>query len=170
VGALDGFLATWSAANATFGQGTPTEGSQFDQSGQLRQLQQHVQSAAPGSAWTGSGSDAYSDANSKHAGTLGNLADLDNRLGTEVNRSAAVVTAGRLELAAVKKWVLDAAATVPNTAAGDRMLYPVISKGTSQVADIVARSHGDLSRIAGRVRNIGNEYSTLGFDPKKNGP
>ena len=162
VGALDGFLSTWSAANATFGQGAPTNGSQFDQSGRLRQMQQRVQSATPRSGWTGAGSDTYADANGRHERTLGNLADLDKRLGAEVDRSAAVVAAGRRDLDAVRKWVVDAAATVPKTAAGERMLYPVISKGSSEIQDIINRSHGDLAAIGDRIRSLGGEYQALG--------
>ena len=41
------------------------------------------------------------------------------------------MTAGRRDLDAVKQWVSDAAATVPNTAAGQRMLWPIVSKGSS---------------------------------------
>jgi len=39
LGVLDGFESTWSNARSTFGQGTPQEGAQFDNSGQLRQMQ-----------------------------------------------------------------------------------------------------------------------------------
>lgn len=67
-----------------------------------QQLQTKVQAAAPGSSWTGTGADAYANANDKQAHTLGALAHLDHRLGSEVDRSAAVVVAGRRELDAVK--------------------------------------------------------------------
>ena len=160
--ALDAFLATWSQARTTFGQGTPSEGSRFDQSGRLRGLQDDVTSAAPGSNWTGSGSDTYAEANSRHARTLGNLADLDTRLGAEVDRSAAVVAAGRRDLDAVRQWVVDASATVPQTAAGDRMLWSVVSKGTGEMTDIINRSNGDLAAIAQRIRGLGGEYDELG--------
>ncbi len=63
------------------------------------------------------------------------MAGLDKRLAVEVDRSAAVVVAGRRNLDAVKQWVVDAASTVPKTAAGERMLWPVISKGSSEIAD-----------------------------------
>jgi hypothetical protein len=161
VSALDAFLATWSQARTTFGQGTPSEGAQLDRSGQLRGLQDDVTSAAPGSNWTGSGSDTYAEANSRHARTLGNLADLDKRLGAEVDRSAAVVVAGRRDLDAVRQWVVDAAATVPRTAAGDRMLWSVVSKGSGELTDIINRSNGDLAAIAQRIRGLGGEYDEL---------
>jgi EspA/EspE family len=164
VSALDGFLSTWSGANATFGQGAPTEGARFDQSGQLSELRDRVTSAAPGSTWTGSGADRYADANVKHANMLGALGSLDNRLGTAVDRSAAVVAAGRRDLDAVKKWVVDAAATVPNTPAGQQMLYPVVSKGAKDIHDILNRSNGDMAEIAKRIRGIGAEYDKLGGD------
>lgn len=70
-------------------------------------MQQTVQSAAPGSLWTGGGAASYADANIKHANVLGSLADLDKRLGTEVDRSATIVANGRRDLAAVRKWVVE---------------------------------------------------------------
>lgn len=162
MGALEAFLSTWTRARTTFGEGTPRGGAEFDQSGRLRELQRTVESSAPGSHWTGSGSDTYAEANDRQARTLGRLADLDQRLGAEVERSAAVVAAGRRDLDAVRKWVLDVAATVPNTAAGERMLWPVVSKGSSEIVDILNRSTGDLSAIAQRIRGIGGEYDEFG--------
>ena len=167
--ALDAFMATWAQARATFGAGAPAEGAQFDQSSQLHRLQSDVASAAPGPNWTGSASDVYAEANSKQARTLGSVGDLDKRLGAEVDRSAAVVTAGRRELEAVKQWVSDAAATVPNTPAWQRMLWPVISKGSSEIQHILTRSNGELSSIADRIRGIGNEYQALGHEDGKGG-
>jgi uncharacterized protein YukE len=166
LGALDGFESTWSNARSTFGQGTPQEGAQFDNSGQLRQMQSTVESAKPGDRWTGSGSDTYATANEKQSRALGQLADLDQRLRTEVDRSAQVVNAGRQNLDAVRQWVHDAAATVPPGQNRDRMLYPIVSRGAGEIADIVQRSNGDLSAIAERVRRLGGEYQMLG-DPKQ---
>ncbi|HEV7422992.1 MAG TPA: EspA/EspE family type VII secretion system effector [Mycobacterium sp.] len=164
--ALDAFLATWSQARTIFGQGTPSEGARFDQSGRLRGLRDDVKSAAPGTNWTGSGSDTYAEANSRHARALGNMADLDERLGVEVDRSAAVVAAGRRDLDAVRQWVVDAAATVPRTAAGDRMLWSVVSKGSGELTDIINRSNSDLAAIAQRIRGLGSEYQAMG-QPKE---
>ena len=155
-------MLTWSNARATFGTGVPQQGAGFDNSAQLRRLQGDVDSAAPGSNWTGAGSDTYASANSKHGHTLGAMADLDTRLRSEVDRSAAVVAAGRRDLDAVKQWVVDAASTVPRTAAGERMLWPVVSKGSREIADIIQRSHGDLGAVAGRIRALGGEYDELG--------
>ena len=56
----------------------------------------------------------------------------------------------------------DAAARVPNTAAGERLLYPVISKGSSEIQGILTRSHDDLSTIAGRIHGLSGEYQALG--------
>jgi len=166
VGALEGFLSTWSQANATFGQGTPDDGSQIDKSAELRQIQNHVDSAAPGSRWTGQGSEAYGAANARHARTLGELAGLDKRLATEVGNSAAVVTAGRRNLEAVRQWVLDAAATVPNTKDREKMLWPIVSRGSSEIADIIKQSNSELSGIASRINGIGGEYRLVGDDVK----
>lgn len=159
--ALVAFLSTWSHARATFGEGVPQDGAGLDNSTQFRQLQGDVEGAAPTSGWTGTGSDAYSEANRRQSRTLGAMADLDRRLGVEVDRSTAVVSAGRRDLDTVKQWVVDAASTVPRTAAGERMLWAVVSKGSGEIADIVQRSDSDLSAIAERVKGIGAEYQTL---------
>jgi hypothetical protein len=45
VGVLDGFFSTWSNAKATFGEGTPQGGAQFDGSGALNQLKSNLDSA-----------------------------------------------------------------------------------------------------------------------------
>lgn len=162
VGALEGFMSVWSGARQSFGAATPQDGSSFDNSARLRQLQTDVESATPSSGWTGTASDTYADANSKQGRTLGAIADLDSRLAVEVNRSAEVVAAGRRDLDAVKQWVSAAASTLPNTAAREQMLWPVVAKGTNDVAEIMRRSHGDLSAIAERIRGIGDEYDELG--------
>jgi hypothetical protein len=38
----------------------------------------------------------------------------------------------------------------------------VISKGSSDIQDILTRSHGDLSAIAGRIEGLSGEYQALG--------
>jgi EspA/EspE family len=162
VSALDGFRSIWTNANAAFGQGTPSGGAQFDQSGSLHQLQNTVNSARPEANWMGAASDSYSDANTRQARTLGGIADLDKRLAVEVDRAAAVVTAGRRDLDSIRRLVNDAAATVPNNVAGERMLYPTISKGSKDIQEILTRSHGDLTAIGERIRGIGSDYQLLG--------
>jgi len=154
-------MAVWSNAHATFGQGVPDSGAQFDASAQLRYMQNTVRSAVPGAAWTGKAADTYSEANDKQARTLGALADLDKKLGAEVDRSADVVAAGRRDLDSVRQWVADAAATVPNNAAGQRALLPVVNRGSGEVASIVERANSDLAVIAGRIRRIDGEYRAL---------
>ncbi|WP_246231364.1 DUF6973 domain-containing protein [Mycolicibacterium sediminis] len=166
---MNAFLATWSQARAAFGQGAPPDGSEFDQSAQLSQMQDRVRSAAPGSAWSGSASDVYADANSRQAEKLGRISELDQSLGNEVGRSAAVVSAGRRDLDAVKQWVTSAAATVPQMAGGDQLLWPIVRKGSADMAEIVNRSNGELSSIAGRIRGLGGEYDAVGGEAKPAG-
>jgi hypothetical protein len=163
VGVLDGFLSTWSNAHNTFGQGTPPTGEQYDKSGPLRDLQANVQSAAPGSHWSGDAAAAYDTANKDHHEVIGKLAGLDQRLAAQANQSAQVVTTGRQNLDAVRQWVLDAAASVPAGKNREQMLVPIVQKGLSQLTEIVAKSNGDLSTIGGQVRTIGNEYQALGI-------
>jgi len=162
VGVLDGFDSTWTNARTTFGQGAPQDGSRYDNSGQLREMKSTVQAAKPTSSWLGSASDSYSTANERHARTLGVMADLDQKLRAEVDRSAQVVSAGRQNLDAVRQWVYDAAASVPPGKTREQMLYPIVSKGAGEIAEIIRKSNGDLNTIAGRIRDLGNEYQLLG--------
>jgi hypothetical protein len=161
-GVLDGFLSTWSNARTTFGQGDLPAGADYDRSSQLRQAQSDLAGAAPGSLWSGAAATAYGKANDDHRQVIGQLAGLDQRLSAQVDRSADVVTKGRQDLDAVRKWVVDAAANVPNNAAGQRMLVPIVNKGIGQVMDIVQKTNGELSTIGGNVRGIGAEYTALG--------
>ena len=161
MGVLDAFMAVWAKARATFGEGLPQDGSAFDESATLLRLQSQVHSATPGERWQGPASDAYAVANDQHASVLGGAAHLDRRLRAEVDRSAAVVTAGRRDLDAVRDWVTNAAATVPQTPQGERMLYPVVSRGSGEVIEILQRSHTDMAQIAGRISGIGSEYRSL---------
>ena len=170
---LNAFLATWTGARETFGAGSPEGGAQFDSSPTLQQLEADVKSAAPGSRWTGTASSAYETVNKDHGRVLGQMAGLDQRVAAEVDRSAQVVGAGRRELDAVRKWVVDAAASAPQNAAGERMQMAIVQKGLSQVQEIIQRSNGDLNAIGGKIRGLGEEYQALGnqkFGGPKEGP
>lgn len=137
-------------------------GAEFDRSGALDGLQRMAASAAPGEHWAGPAAQAYAGRNERLVGTIGGLAELDRRLGSEVDRSAQVVAAGRRDLDAVKQWVLSAAASVPPNAAGERALIPVVSRGVGEVADILRRSNADMNGIAARIRDLGAGYQSLG--------
>jgi hypothetical protein len=159
---LDAFLSTWSNARSTFGDGPPHTGAQYDSSGKLTESQNNVNSAAPDGRWTGTASNAYGAANHEHGRVLGQMAGLDQRLASEVTASANVVTSGRRDLDAVRKWVLDVASTAPQNQAGERMMLPIVQKGLKDLTDIVRRSNGDLNAIGGRIQAIGHEYQALG--------
>jgi hypothetical protein len=170
VSVLDGFYTTWSNAKATFGEGTPQTGEQYDGSAKLSQAQSTLDSAAPGSRWTGAASTAYGAANAEHQRIIGELSGLDKRLAAQVNQSAEVVANGRTQLDAVRQWVTDAAASVPPGRNQDRILMPIVSKGIGQVMDIVQKTNGELGSIGGKIRGIGGEYTALGdqkFAPKE---
>jgi EspA/EspE family len=162
VGVLDAFLSTWSTARETFGQGVPHTGERFDQSGTLRQLQTTVESAAPRSRWTGTAAAAYDAANQDHGKVFARLAALDQRLAAQVDASAQVVTSGRQDLDAVRKWVLDAANSVPAGKNREQLLMPIVAKGLGQLSQIVTKSNGDLAAIGGQIRTLGGEYQALG--------
>lgn len=161
--ALDAFLSAWDQARATFGEGAPIEGTEFDKGTQLRALQDAVQSAGPGEHWTGTAADNYAEANARHAARVGQIAELDERLGAEITRSAEVVLAGRRELDALRQWVTDAAqsSSQTGTAAADRALWSTISKASGEMAEIVERSHQTLDSVARRIHALGDEFDTL---------
>ena len=161
MGVVDAFMAVWAKARSTFGEGIPHDGAAFDESAALLRLQSQVQAATPDGHWQGPSSNAYALVNARHAGVLGGAAHLDRRLRAEVDRSAAVVAAGRRDLDAVRQWVANAAATAPQTPQGERMLYPVVSRGSAEVIEILQRSHTDMAVIAGRIRGLGSEYQAL---------
>ncbi|SEH61798.1 protein of unknown function [Mycolicibacterium rutilum] len=158
---LAAFLSTWSNARATFGQNAPQPGAQYDNSGTLLQLQSDLGSAAPGSRWTGTAASAYDTVNTEHRRVIGRIAELDQRLGAQVDRSAEVVTAGRDRLDAVRQWVLAAAASVPQNAAGERMLVPIVQKGVGDIIDVVTASNSELNAIGAQIGRLGEEYRTL---------
>lgn len=159
---LDAFFTTWSNARATFGDGTPETGTQYDKSGPLRAMQAEVQSAAPGSRWTGTAAGSYGVANANHGKVFGDLASLDQRLGAQVAQSSQVVDAGRRNLDAVRQWVLDAAASVPPGKNRDQMLLPIVQKGLARLSQIVTASNGDLNKIGGQIRALAGEYRDAG--------
>ncbi len=162
MGVLDGFLSAWSNARQTFGEGIPQTGAQYDSSGTLRGLQSTVESAAPGSKWTGGAANAYGAANTEHGRVIGQLAGLDQRLSAHVDQSAEVVAAGRRDLDAVRRWVVDAAASVSQNAAGERIQMAIVQKAISQVQEIIQRSNGELNSIGGKIRGLDSEYQALG--------
>lgn len=164
---LNAFLSTWSQARATFGEGVPQGGDGLDNSARLQGARSDVQSAAPGADWSGAAAERYAEKNARQAMALEAMAGLDKRLAGEVDRAAAVVAAGRTQLDSVRQWVVDAAATVPRTMLGEQMLWPVVSKGAGEVAEIIQKSHRDLAAIAQRMHGIGSEYDELG-EPETN--
>src|SRR5262245_48431861 len=163
-------MSTWSNARSTFGQGAPQTGEPYDASAALRQMQSDLGSAAPGSRWTGSAASAYDRANTDHRRVIGEIAGLDQRLKAQIDRSAQVVTTGRGDLDAVRTRVLRAAASVPQNAAGERMLLPIVQKGIGEVVDIVQRSNGELNAIGASIRGLGAEYQALGHQRFGEGP
>lgn len=162
--ALDGFYAAWINARATFGEGTPQDGAQFDASTTLRQLGDDVATAAPGSHWSGAAATAYDRRNTAHRAALGRLADLDQRLGAHVDQAAGTVTRGRQTLDTLRQWVTDAAASVPPGAQRDSMLTQIASRGLDQLGQIVRGANTELNAVAGRLQDLKTEYEKTGYD------
>ncbi|WP_344255127.1 EspA/EspE family type VII secretion system effector [Mycolicibacterium llatzerense] len=164
---METFNSIWDRARATFGEGVPVDGTGYDDSSQFREFQSQLQSATPGTQWTGRAADKYSDANDAMAGKFGRMAELDRKLGVEVTRSAEAVMAGRRELDAVRRWVNDAATGLPKTAAGDAQLNKIVVKGSGEIADIIKRTHGDMAAISGRVNDIRAAWEGLADKAKQ---
>lgn len=136
-------------------------------------MQANVQSAAPGSRWTGGAASAYGTANANHGEVFGKLAGLDQRLSAQVEQSSQVVDAGRRNLDTLRQWVVDAAASAPRGKNREQMLLPIVQKGLGQLSEIVTTANGDLGKIGRQIRGIGDEYTELGeqrFGPMKAGP
>jgi hypothetical protein len=164
VGALDAFYSTWSDARATFGQGTPQDGTKLDNSSRLMQMKAGVEAAAPDGRWQGPASEAYAAKNKEHAGVYGKLAELDTKMAAEVSNAANVVTAGRQSLDNTKSWVDSAAAAIPpGVSASDRdsKLLSIANQGISRVSDIVTESTHKMTEISGRVQTLKGDYAAL---------
>ncbi|MGE2731748.1 EspA/EspE family type VII secretion system effector [Mycolicibacterium vaccae] len=163
MGALDGFLATWSRAHDTFGSGEPERGEQFDQSSvRLAELQAAIQGAGPGDQWSGSAATAYEKANADHARTVGDLADLDRQVSAYVTRSAQLVTAGRHLLDDIKSWTLAAADAVLAGPHREQTLMAIASAGTTRVRETVEEFSVQFEFLAGALRALDDEYTQLG--------
>ena len=50
--------------------------------------------------------------------------------------------------------MVDAAASAPQNAAGERMQMAIVQKGLSQVQEIIQRSNGDLNAIGGKISGL----------------
>lgn len=148
--AIDAFLATWSHTRRAFGDGTPVGGAHYDGSGSLRQVEASLASAGPGSHWSGSAATNYDDANIELRRVIGQLAELDQRLVSEIDWSAQVVESGRRDLEDVRQRVIAAAAAVPEIQAGERMRFAIAQTGLAQLQEIIQRSNAEFNAIGER--------------------
>ena len=170
-GAIDGFYSTWDSARKTFGEGTPPNGEHLNTSSNaLRGLDSNMAAAAPGDHWSGAAATAYDAANTEHRKVIGQLADLDRRLATEVNNGAQAVTIGRQNLESVRQWVAAAEANVPPGKAGEQMKLVIAQKGLAQIQEIIAedqrRVQCDRRAGSGTQRRI-PETGHQKFAPKE---
>lgn len=161
MGALDAFHTTWSQARTTFGEGAPTTGDTFDGSARLREMQSTIESAAPDERWQGTASQAYAAKNAEHAAVYGKLANLDQRMATEVSRAAEVVSAGRQNLEQTQSWVTSMDASIPPGKTGEIMRVILASKGIGQINDVITQSTGEMGDIGRRIEDIRKEYDAI---------
>ncbi|BBY31272.1 EspA/EspE family type VII secretion system effector [Mycolicibacterium sediminis] len=161
---LDAFDSTWSKARATFGEGAPSTGDQFDQSSRFRQMQTTTESAAPGGQWTGTASSAYDAKNTKHAAKFGEMAALDRQLGAKIDESAQIVQTGRQNLDSVRTWVHSAASSIPQGTNRDQKLLPIVKTGLAGVSAIITTSNKEFFRIGGEIGEINKGWQALKED------
>ncbi|MEV0671232.1 EspA/EspE family type VII secretion system effector [Mycobacterium sp. NPDC050441] len=171
VSALDGFYSTWNRAKATFGVGTPTDGSHFDgSSSTLMKMKSAVESAVPDDRWQGTASQAYAAANKEHAGVYQKLADLDKKMAAEVTNAANIVTTGRTQLDTTKSWVDSMVSSLPtslNAQAREKSLIPIANQGITQVSETVKNANGEMLQVGFRVTDIKNQYDELSTNQKR---
>ncbi|MDY6998713.1 MAG: alpha/beta hydrolase [Actinomycetota bacterium] len=161
VSALAAFHTAWSAARRSYGHGVPQGGAPWDASTRLRQLGAQVGAAVPGPVWAGAAAGAYESTNSRHQAVFGRLAELDQRLGRAVDDSASLVTGGRHDLDALRRWVDAAAASVPAGADREAALARIAGVGLRRLVEIVGGTHADLSAVARDILAINGEYRVL---------
>lgn len=161
MGVLEAFVSTWSQTRDTFGRGVPRTGEPFDQSAALQRMQSAVASGAPDSLWTGAAADSYQVANAKHGRVFGQMAELDRKLGAKISESAHIVSTGRKDVDAVRQWVLDVAATVPEGRNRDRLLMGVVNNGLGRLTEIITGSNSELNRVGGEISTIDTGYRAL---------
>lgn len=163
MGLLDAFYSTWDKARATYGEGVPDDGSQFDGSSRLLEMKAGIEAAAPDDRWQGTASEAYAAANKDHAIVFGKLADLDKRMAAEVKKAADVVTAGRNSLDATRSWVTSMVNALPETTAADRdrKLLPIVNKGIGEVSETVQKSTQAMTEIGRSVTGLKGEWDSL---------
>lgn len=160
---LEAFLTVSRAAQSSFGTGTPQPGTPLSESSTaVRSVETDLRGASPGGQWTGTASDAYAQANIKHIGNIGAFAELDQRLGAQIDSAADVVSNGRENVASVHNWVVRLAELVPSGPLREALLLPIVNTGIAQIGAAVLRTKFDLSSISDEITEIANEYQKLG--------
>ncbi len=115
----------------------------------------------PDHRWSGSAATNYDEANTKQRRAVEQLAGLEQRLASEIDRSAQVVESGRRDLETVRQRIVDAAASVPENQAGERMKIAIAQIGLAQLQEIVQRSNAESNAIGEKIRGLGDEYQAL---------
>ncbi|WP_301120868.1 EspA/EspE family type VII secretion system effector [Mycolicibacterium fortuitum] len=160
---LEAFLTVSRTAQSSFGAGTPQPGTPLSESSTaVRSVETDLRGASPGGQWTGTASDAYAQANIKHIGNVGAFAELDQRLGAQIDSAADVVSNGRENVISVHNWVVRLAELVPSGPLREALLLPIVNTGIAQIGATVLRTKFDLSSISDEITEIANEYQKLG--------
>jgi hypothetical protein len=159
---LGAFNATWTAAKSSFGDGAPQGGEPYrNGSAVAGQAGTTLESAQP-TAWTGNAADSYRSANVKQRQHVAKFAAIDSQVGARIDRSAAVVMAGRRKLESVRDEVNRLASQIPPGSFNrEQLLLPIAMKGIGDVETIIQKSQGDLDSIGDELDRLAAEYETL---------
>ncbi|MGV9802930.1 alpha/beta hydrolase [Mycobacterium sp. NPDC003449] len=163
-GSLGAFYATWDKARETYGQGTPEGGSQFeDSSARFTDVASDLEGAAPGAHWSSGAADGYDASNTRQRGLVSRIADIDRRLGAQIDESARVVATGRQNLDAVRQWVDAAAASAPAGRQRETVLTQIASRGLEDLRAVVQQTTTEQNFITRQVNGLKGEYEALTF-------
>ena len=161
---LDAFLTTSQNAQASFGNATPQPGTPYCESSNAALAAGDLIQTSPSTEWTGSAADAYTQANNHQIENIRTFAALDQRLATQIDSAAAVVTSGRENLLELHDRVVDLAELIPAGPVREFLLLPIVNAGIVQIGEIIRSSTQDLTSIGDVITEIAEEYRKLGGD------
>ena len=131
---LFGGQMTIAGMRLTTGFGTPDDGERFAEgANRFRRAGDTMAGAYPNGSWTGSGSESYSNSNSRQAGRAEAMATQDQSINAVLAREAGQITATRTVLDEQSDWLADVGLVTMLIAA-----TPFVGQGASLAMEIAA--------------------------------
>lgn len=131
---LVGGQVTIAGMKLTTGFGRPDDGERFGAgAGRFRRAGETLAGAYPNGSWTGSGSESYSDSNSRQVGRTQAMATQDQSITAVLTREASQITATRNVLDQQSDWLADVGVVTMLVAA-----TPFVGQGASLAMEIAA--------------------------------